>query len=223
MELDPTNQFIKTITNLSDINDKTILEIGCGKGRITRDLVKYAKLVIAIDLNSKLLKIARKEIRNKKVNFLLSKGEELFKVPGKFDLIIYSLSLHHIPEKYMLDSLKQATKKLNEKGKIIVIEPGKAGSFINLEKSFLIGDGNEEEEKKKAKSSILKLTGWKIKKEKNFQTKFYFNSLNDLIKNIGPKNWKGNEEKLRRYLKQYTSKYKIELFAERKIYLIEKI
>jgi 16S rRNA A1518/A1519 N6-dimethyltransferase RsmA/KsgA/DIM1 with predicted DNA glycosylase/AP lyase activity len=49
MILDPTGRLIKNITGQCDINGKKIFEIGCGSGRITRDLAAYAGKAIAIN------------------------------------------------------------------------------------------------------------------------------------------------------------------------------
>jgi len=42
MVQDPTDQHIKAILSVYDLFGKEVLEIGCGGGRITRDLAKHA-------------------------------------------------------------------------------------------------------------------------------------------------------------------------------------
>jgi len=46
---DPKNQFIAAILSHCEIRGKELLEIGCGKGRVTRDLARHARKVVAID------------------------------------------------------------------------------------------------------------------------------------------------------------------------------
>lgn len=46
---DLTDQYIVTILSQCDIYGRYVLEIGCGKGRITRDLAKHAKRIVASD------------------------------------------------------------------------------------------------------------------------------------------------------------------------------
>jgi 2-polyprenyl-3-methyl-5-hydroxy-6-metoxy-1,4-benzoquinol methylase len=46
---DPTNRDITTILSQCHLSGKETLENGCGKGRITRDLVKYVERVVASD------------------------------------------------------------------------------------------------------------------------------------------------------------------------------
>jgi 16S rRNA A1518/A1519 N6-dimethyltransferase RsmA/KsgA/DIM1 with predicted DNA glycosylase/AP lyase activity len=49
VQQDPGNDYIAAIRANCDITGKDILEIGCGKGRITRDLAQHARLVVATD------------------------------------------------------------------------------------------------------------------------------------------------------------------------------
>jgi ubiquinone/menaquinone biosynthesis C-methylase UbiE len=222
MRLDPENQFIENILSLEVITDKTILEIGCGTGRITEELAKYAKLVVATDPNTNSISKAKTRIQSANVEYVVCAGQELPEFPYGFDLVVYSLSLHHIPPEYMMQSLKQASMKLKKGGKLMIIEPGKLGTFIDLEKDFVVGDGNEEAEKRKACLAIHNLEGWHIEQTKNFRTKFYFDSIHDFFQNVVAENWIGNRRKLNRTLLRHYIQNRIELYADRIIYLLGK-
>ena len=56
---DPTNKYIATILSQYDLSGKDVLEIGCGKGRITRDLAEHAKRLTATDPDGSALEKAR--------------------------------------------------------------------------------------------------------------------------------------------------------------------
>ena len=56
---DPTKQYIATILSQYDVGGKDVLEIGCGKGRITRDLAQHARRVVASDPDADALEKAR--------------------------------------------------------------------------------------------------------------------------------------------------------------------
>jgi len=86
MILDPTGQFIKNITEQCDITGKEILEIGCGSGRITRDLAKYARKVVAIDPDERALQVAQAGITHENVEFIRCSGEALPFAENTFDL-----------------------------------------------------------------------------------------------------------------------------------------
>lgn len=224
MELDPTNQFIKAILENSDIKDKKILEIGCGSGRITKDLAKYATSVTAIDPDINSLKKAKNNIKNNCVTFIEGSGEDLsFLKSEKFDIVVYALSLHHIPVQLMKKSLFQATELLGDLGQIIVIEPNEKGSLIEVEEKFNVGDGNETFVKEKAKEAIKTLTNWQVVKREYFNTLFYFDDEIDFFNNMLP-DYKTQPQKLITELKKFLNNYKKEgkiiLSADRNINII---
>lgn len=161
MILDPYGQFIKEITDHCDLSGKTILEVGCGQGRITRDLARHARRVVAIDPDEGALQTARSRINAENVAFLRCRGESLPFPEGCFDLVVYSLSLHHLPQDAMRASLAQAAGLLGEQGMIMVIEPGEGGTLIEAEERFGVGDGNEAREKDAARRAIAVLPGWR--------------------------------------------------------------
>ena len=79
---------------MSILNDKTILEIGCGAGRFTEYLVKSSKLCVSVDLSlSYILQCFKK---NK--NLILVKSDLMnldFKT--KFDIVICRGVIQHTP------------------------------------------------------------------------------------------------------------------------------
>lgn len=225
MKLDPTNQFIKAILENSDISNKNILEIGCGSGRITKDLAKHAKSVTAIDPDNKSLKQAKENIKANNITFIKGSGEDLsFLNLEKFDTVVYSLSLHHIPYQKMESSLIQATELLNNSGQIIVIEPNKKGSLIEMEEKFNVGDGDETFVKEKAKEAIKSLQNWEVVKKQYFSTLFYFDNEKDFINNMvlnDKAQLISNLTKIKKFLKEHKKEDKIVLSADRSIKIIQ--
>jgi ubiquinone/menaquinone biosynthesis C-methylase UbiE len=186
MILDPTNQFIINITAHRDLGGRDILEIGCGSGRITRDLAPLAQKVVAIDPDERALQMARAAIAVGNVEFVCCGGESLPFAENSFDLIIYSLSLHHLPVDSMETSLKHATRLLRGGGTIIVIEPGSEGTLIEAEERFGVGDGDEGAAKEEAQRAMRSLEGWNIGETVWFQTFFYFTDETDFLENLLP-------------------------------------
>lgn len=225
MRLDPTNNFIKAIFKNSNIINKHVLEIGCGSGRITQDLVKYAKSVTAIDPDIQSLKKAKNTINAENIKFLKGSGENLSFLKNEiFDIVIYSLSLHHIPYKYMKSSLIQATELLKNSGEIIIIEPDKEGSLIKAEEFFNVGDGDESFVKEKAIEAIASLENWKIIKKYNFNTLFYFDDDTDFFKNMLPNYTTKNQlliSEIKDFLGTYKKENKIILSADRTIKILK--
>ncbi len=70
MILDPDNKYIQAINSHAPLAGATILEIGCGDGRMTSDIAKYAVKIVATDLNPEVLDLAQKNITTNNVEFL---------------------------------------------------------------------------------------------------------------------------------------------------------
>lgn len=90
MILDPTDQFIRHIAAHCDIKGKTVLEVGCGKGRVTVELARHARKVVAVDPDESLLQAARSLVGADNVEFVLCGGESLFFPESSFDIVVYS-------------------------------------------------------------------------------------------------------------------------------------
>ncbi|MDP2758057.1 MAG: class I SAM-dependent methyltransferase [Desulfurivibrionaceae bacterium] len=220
MILDPYGQFIKEITAHCDISDKTILEVGCGHGRITRDLARHARRVVAIDPDEGALQKARTQINAENVVFLRCRGELLPFPEGWFDMVVYSLSLHHLAQDAMRVSFNEAAGLLGEHGLIVVIEPGEDGTLIKAEERFGVGDGNETGEKDAARRAIADLSGWRIGKTVCFQTCFHFVDQQDFLESLLP-DYKSKSPSLIRaigdYLADCTEHGRIVMHADRRM------
>jgi 2-polyprenyl-3-methyl-5-hydroxy-6-metoxy-1,4-benzoquinol methylase len=184
--LDPTNQYIATILSQCDLSGKDVLEIGCGKGRITRDLAKHAKRVTATDPDAAAIETARVAISADNVEFMHTPTGLPETSAGPFDLAIYTLSLHHVPADRMLASLSATTNLLNKDGIIIVVEPGTNGSFIDAEERFGVGCGNERTNKATAILAMHSLQGWTVGQTILFRTMFLFDNDDDFFCNLLP-------------------------------------
>ncbi len=222
MKLDPENKFLEAILNLTPIKNKAILEIGSGSGRITRDLADYARIVYAVDPSTEALRKAEEQIKKNNVVYLNSGVEYLGELPEQIDLAVYSLSLHHIPKEDMQRSLVETTKRLTKFGKILVIEPGQYGSFIDLEEQYGVGCGRERDAKVTAYNAMASLPGWRIERSIDFQTLFHFEDEQDYFQNIVSTSWKGDEAALKSALSAYVKDNKIELYSNRTAYLLSR-
>lgn len=73
---------------------ESVLDIGCGDGKITADLANRCASVIGIDSSSSMIAKAN-ELFSQKTRFLLGNGED-FKLNQRFDLIVSFSALHWI-------------------------------------------------------------------------------------------------------------------------------
>ena len=98
----------KLIAENADLNsEKLVLEIGCGSGVFTEIFAKTAATIVAVDISSDLLEIARSKKLAKNVVFKEARFEDCV-LDGPFDAIIGSSVLHHLDQEkalYKINSL----------------------------------------------------------------------------------------------------------------------
>lgn len=222
---DPTNRYIAAILSQCDLSGKDILEIGCGKGRITRDLASRARHIVATDPDVNALGVARTTISFQNIDFM----EESSGIPdlpdGSFDVVIYTLSLHHVPITAMLESLNKAASLLKKDGFIIVLEPGDQGSFTLAKEQFGAGSGNEGPAKAAAIKAMQSLAGWNVDETYYFYTQFQFDSYEDFFTSM-LHNFRQQTEKfiseVKKYLDLHRTANGFVLDAERRLNILRR-
>jgi 16S rRNA G966 N2-methylase RsmD len=103
---------LKAIIKKGKINDKIVLDIGAGIGRLSIPLSKYAKKVIALDYDKRFKKYFK---GNSKIKFVNKKVENYLKGDKKFERIILAWPV--IDSKF-LDLIKNS---MNKESKFIFI------------------------------------------------------------------------------------------------------
>ena len=218
MLLDPTDQFIENITRACDVDGKSVLEIGCGAGRITSDLASRAREVVAVDPDAVALRRARAQVTTGNVVFLEATAEPL-ELPGRsFDAAVFSLSLHHVPAEAMDASLLRASRQVRAGGRIVVIEPGDEGTLIEAETRFCVGDGDERAAKTAAQRAIRRLARWNVVETVRFRTLFHFRDAADFLEHLPPRaEASAAEDALGPFLASHREGDRIVLWAERRM------
>ncbi len=82
-----TERNIRTIMSLIDIEDKSILELGCGTGRITFSIAKIVRELVAVDIDTKAIEDAQQSNQFENVTFLVE-NIEAFDLGMQFDVIL---------------------------------------------------------------------------------------------------------------------------------------
>jgi SAM-dependent methyltransferase len=91
----PWNSFV--CANLAEVAGKVVLEIGCGRGQLTRYLAAKGAKVVGADFSQEALTIARKRTRNNKDRLTLINADAGF-IPLKdksVDLVISCETIEH--------------------------------------------------------------------------------------------------------------------------------
>ena len=104
---------------IGNVNNKTILDIGCGGGRNSIPLAKMGAKVTGVDISSQMLDFAKNNSKknkcSKNTNFILSSAWETSLPSKSFDKILLLGILEHMPEEYRKKTIKE-TKRLLKKG-----------------------------------------------------------------------------------------------------------
>ncbi len=162
---------VNQIVKITTIAQKHILEVGCGDGRITNLLAQQSNNVFAIDPDSSKIAIAKQSIPN--ANIQVGSGENLQFLEHKFDLVIFTLSLHHHQDQ--LQALNEAYQVLKPGGLIIIIEPVADGE-LEVVFSFV----NDEEEVLSETQGIILDNGFNISDDSIFTANWIFDDAKEV-------------------------------------------
>ena len=124
MEQDRDCVTLAKILQFVDLRDQEVLEIGCGDGRITSQLVGKAKRLVAIDPDA--ANIAEVKENMGGVGLRIGSGECLEFPSGSFGVILFTLSLHHQDSRV---ALREAQRVLRDDGRLVILEPVNDGEI----------------------------------------------------------------------------------------------
>ena len=222
---DFTNQYIARLLAHCPIAGNNVLEIGCGRGRITRDLIDHAHHVVAIDPDAEALAYARRTNYAANVTFRQTDLTAPPFPPRTFDVVLYSLSLHHIPEEKQLLNLNIASELVEDGGVIAVIEPDDGGSLTFAKETFGAGSGDERPQRAAALRAIQQLQGWRASMSIMFDVFWQFTDDADFLNSMLP-GWATLapevHTELQHFLARHTSDDGIILDAARRLIVLRR-
>lgn len=164
--------------NVEGINNQ-ILEIGCGKGRVSSNFVEKNE-VTGLDINKKMLKITKERYQD--IKTVKGGAENLPFKDNKFDIVIAGMTFVHLPNPKRV--LKECYRVLRVKGKLIV----DFDNYNSLWRKYrriikklkapfsdeILGRGKYRSYREKKFKRMLEETGFKIKKFYRFGSHFNF-------------------------------------------------
>ncbi len=167
------------------LDNKTILELGCGKADITRliatggmgrkitatevDEIQHAKNLLIDDLPN--------------VTFIIAGSEKIPVDDASFDIIFMFKSLHHVPTELMADALSEVERVLKPGGIAYISEPVFNGDFNEVLRLF----HDEELVRADAQKAIKQSLGNKsltLLEEVNFNSPMSFKNFEDFENKI---------------------------------------
>lgn len=123
-----------------------VLELGCGTGYFTREIVATGAQITAIDISPDLLNIARSEIQSANITFKVDNAYELSFANETFDTVVGSSVLHHLN---IGKAISEMYRVLKPGGIIVFTEPNMLNPQIALQKNIpwlkrKLGDSPDE-------------------------------------------------------------------------------
>ena len=116
-------RMIKYFTDLNNHNIKTVLDLGCGDGKLSLMLSDYIEEVHGIDISNTAIEWAKKRVENCKKNIYFTEGNVL-NLPYKskyFDLIIDSFCFHCIIGNDRKVFLKNIKEVISDNGCLVIM------------------------------------------------------------------------------------------------------
>ena len=120
----------KEFINLLNLDAyKTVLEIGCGTGRIAKKIIKQCKKYVGIDISSKTVDVAKNHFKDFNNAFFINEDFLKYKDTEKYDVIFSTLTFMHIKDKKK--ALNNAFNLLKNKGEFILSIDKNQQNFID--------------------------------------------------------------------------------------------
>ena len=144
------------------------------------------------------------------VEFLEGSAEKLAFLDESFDVVIFTLSFHHVPNSKMPSAIDEAVRVVKKSGMIVFLEPGTVGSLFDAEIEFETNEGDETIVKAFAYKAMMQHPKIKLSKEIGDETIIKYDSMDDFVASTKPK-------KNLEHLEEFLEKHHYTLNAERRI------
>lgn len=114
-------------------NPQSVLEIGCGSGRLTNQLankISSDSKLTALDINANMIAVAKQKVMDEKVEFVQGDAQDLPFPDNSFDLIICQFGFMFLPDKQK--GFNEAWRVLKPGGQFLFVTWDKAEHNITL-------------------------------------------------------------------------------------------
>lgn len=118
------------------VDDRKVLEIGCGTGYGANELGSCASSIIALDISRERILYCQAKYRKSNVSFLEGNGLALPFETGTFDVVMSFQVIEHIEPKLTLEYLKEIRRVLRSGGIFICSTPNKKIRLLPLQKPW---------------------------------------------------------------------------------------
>ncbi len=115
-EIDIVKQALQQIGHTEEI-----LELACGTGIWTQELLKIAKKIIAIDASAEVIEINRSKLNSPKIKY---QQVDLFawEPDTEYDLVFFSFWLSHVPPELLESFMSKVYKSVRVGGQVFIVD-----------------------------------------------------------------------------------------------------
>src|SRR5258708_3087132 len=138
-EISKIMEYVRSL-GLSPVNSDVALDFGCGVGRLTSALSQYFDKCWGVDISSTMVQLAKDfHKNNSRCDFWLNEVDDLHRFPDAYFGFIYtSVTLQHIPMRYVRNYLLELIRVLKPDGIFVFQIPdrNKAGILQKVKSSL---------------------------------------------------------------------------------------
>ena len=127
---------VNAVRSLVEWSGTQVLDVGCGPGRLSRDLAGLGAIVRGFEPDPIQAEKNQEAEPCPGVTFSQGKAENLPVDAATLDVVILSRSLHHVPADGMDKALTEARRVLKPSGTLLILEPDIHGQFSQLIRPF---------------------------------------------------------------------------------------
>ena len=125
------------IDMLVPVSGLNVLDVGCGNGRIARQLAERGAVTIGVEPDPIQAERNRNAVPVAGLTFVEAPGQALPIADNSMDGVFFSFSFHHIPREHMDEAIAEAVRVLKpETGFLYVLEPMLTGSIEDVYRPF---------------------------------------------------------------------------------------
>lgn len=125
--------FKAEVSRLADVQpDESVLDLGCGTGTLLGALLvaqlhgRYA----GIDPDPRVLALAKRRLQGHGVELVEGYAENLPFPAGSFDVVISTLTFHHLADPSKRAALQEVGRVLTGSGRFLLVDFGRPGSWV---------------------------------------------------------------------------------------------
>lgn len=111
------------LADLVEIAGRRVVDVGCGSGALVRWLRGQGADVVGVECGEIMLRAAHEADPDHPGSYLEGVGQDLPLPDASADVVVFSYSLHHVPQDALFAALSEARRVLRTGGILYVVEP----------------------------------------------------------------------------------------------------